>query len=86
MNKYDFKVEIPYNLNRHTAKLLSKKLSNFNSEIYMSKEDDFRKYNAKSSLGLISLDLIKNDNVNVEIIGTSQDYYSIKNVFEHLPS
>lgn len=82
MNKYNFKVTIPYNITRYNANIISNKLSNFNSDIYISKDEDFRKYNAKSKLGLISLELRKNDMINVEAYCSKNDVNHIKDAFQ----
>ena len=81
MEKYNFNMSIPCDINKHNAKSICNKLSNFNSDIYISKNDDFRRYSAKSRLGLISLDINKSDNVNIEVYGFEDEFENIESAF-----
>ena len=78
MHIYDYKAG--FNLYGRNASKLSQKLSNIKSPIWIRKKNDNKVCNAKSILGLLSLGIERND--NIEIFTESSDYVNIFNCIE----
>lgn len=85
MEIFDFNVKSPFDIKTAKAKLLSDKVSLLNSDVYISKDDSCRKCNAKSSIGLMSLNIERNDNLSIHINGQNclLDANAIKSLFDN---
>jgi|GEM_PF-2633118 len=88
MYSYKMNFNMPFQINKRYATLLSDELSNLDSHIFISKDGCYRKCNAKSELGLLSLNIEKFDHVSLHINGQNcmSDASSIKKIFNILPS
>ncbi|NCC86874.1 MAG: HPr family phosphocarrier protein [Clostridia bacterium] len=88
MYSYKMNFNIPFQINKRYATILSDRLSNLDSHILISKDGCYRKCNAKSELGLLSLNIDKFDLISLHIDGESciSDANNIRKIFNILPS
>ncbi|MFY9199063.1 MAG: HPr family phosphocarrier protein [Acutalibacteraceae bacterium] len=88
MYSYKMNFAIPFQVNARNANMLSHKLSNLDSHIFISKEGCYRKCNAKSELGLLSLNIGEADHILLQINGQNciSDASAIQKIFNILPS
>lgn len=71
MDSYKLEFNVPFDINKKQATILSKELAKLNSEIYISKDSCYRKCNAKSELGILSLNIEKSDNISIQLDGNN---------------
>ncbi len=88
MYSYKMNFTMPFQINPRIATVLSDKLSALDSHIFISKEGCYRKCNAKSELGLLSLNISKSDQVLLNIKGKNcvSDASAVQKIFYVLPS
>ena len=88
MDSFKINFNVPFEINKKQATILSEEFSSLDSQIYISKDDCYRKCNAKSSLGLLSLNIDKLDNVSIQVNGQNciADATKIQNYFNLPPS
>ncbi|MEG0980009.1 MAG: HPr family phosphocarrier protein [Oscillospiraceae bacterium] len=85
MENIEFECKVPYNIKKINADVLSHSLTPFASEIYLSTDKTYRKCNAKSSIGILSLGIEKEDNVIFELkgINCTNDAEKLKNILNY---
>lgn len=86
MYSYKMNFNIPFQINKRYATFLSDRLSRLDSNILISKDGCYRKCNAKSELGLLSLNIDKSDLISLHIDGESctSDVSDIRKIFNIL--